>query len=145
MSILYTRYNFLFKAPAVPCEQSLFLLSWVKKRKVDSVWIVSSPWGHCSPNFQTRQVVFYCKTVFSIASIPFTHKVMVKTEPTVAGTQLLGLQCAKKVVSNSPRLVDFTIRLVYSIFNLPYGQMKHYYFWASTCFKLQLAIHTSCN
>ena len=55
---------------------------------------------------------------------------MVKTEPTVAGTQLLGLQCAKKVVSNSPRLVDFTIRLVYSIFNLPDGQMKHYYFWA---------------
>ena len=58
---------------------------------------------------------------------------MVKTEPTVAGTQLLGLECAKKVVSNSPRLVDVTIRLVYSIFNLPDGQMKHYYFWAGTC------------
>ena len=50
---------------------------------------------------------------------------MVKTEPTVVGTQPLGLQSAKKVVSNSPRLVDVTIRLVYSILNLPNGQMKH--------------------
>ena len=33
------------------------------------------------------------------------------------------LQGAKKVVSDSPRLVDFAIRLVNSIFNLPDGQV----------------------
>ena len=31
--------------------------------------------------------------------------------------------CAKKVVSDSPRLVDFAIRLVNSVFNLPHGQV----------------------
>ena len=33
------------------------------------------------------------------------------------------LQCAKKVVSDSPGLVDFAIGLVNSIFNLPDGQV----------------------
>ena len=33
-------------------------------------------------------------------------------------------QCAKKVVSDSARLVDFAIGLVISIINLPDGQMK---------------------
>ena len=32
-------------------------------------------------------------------------------------------QCAKKVVSNSPGLVDFAIRLVNSVLNLPDGQV----------------------
>ena len=32
-------------------------------------------------------------------------------------------QCAKKVVSDSPWLVDFAIRLVNSVFNLPDGQL----------------------
>ena len=32
-------------------------------------------------------------------------------------------QRAKKVVSNSPRLVDFAIRLVNSVFNLPNRQV----------------------
>ena len=33
-------------------------------------------------------------------------------------------QCAKKVVSDSPGLVDFAIGLVISILNLPDGQMN---------------------
>ena len=33
------------------------------------------------------------------------------------------IQGAKKVVSDSPGLVDFTIRLVNSVFNLPDGQV----------------------
>ena len=33
-----------------------------------------------------------------------------------------GLQCAKKVVSNSPGLVDFAIKLEIFVFNLPDGQ-----------------------
>ena len=33
-------------------------------------------------------------------------------------------QCAKKVVSNSLRLVDFTVRLVNSVLNLPDRQMN---------------------
>ena len=33
-------------------------------------------------------------------------------------------QCAKKVVSDSPGLVDFAIGLVISVLNLPNGQMK---------------------
>ena len=32
------------------------------------------------------------------------------------------LQCAKKVVSNSPGLMDFAIGLVIFVFNLPDGQ-----------------------
>ena len=34
------------------------------------------------------------------------------------------LQCAKKVVSDSPGLVDFAIGLVNSMLNLPDGQAK---------------------
>ena len=34
-----------------------------------------------------------------------------------------GLQRAKKVVYDSPGLVDFAIRLVNSVFNLPDGQV----------------------
>ena len=34
-------------------------------------------------------------------------------------------QCAKKVVSDSPGLVDFAIRLVNSVFNLPDRQVKN--------------------
>ena len=35
----------------------------------------------------------------------------------------LHLQCAKKVVSDSPGLVDFAIGLVNSVFNLPDWQL----------------------
>ena len=35
-------------------------------------------------------------------------------------------QCAKKVVFNSPGLVDFAIRLVNSVLNLPIGQVKFF-------------------
>ena len=34
------------------------------------------------------------------------------------------VQCAKKVMFDSPGLVDFTIGLVNSVFNLPEGQVK---------------------
>ena len=37
-----------------------------------------------------------------------------------------GYQCAKKVVSNSPELVDFAIGLVNSVVNLPDGQVKFF-------------------
>ena len=36
------------------------------------------------------------------------------------------LQCAKKVVSDSPGLVDFAIGLVNSVFNLPDGQVMFF-------------------
>ena len=36
------------------------------------------------------------------------------------------MQRAKKVVSDSPGLVDFAIRLVNSIFNLPDGQVMFF-------------------
>jgi len=35
-------------------------------------------------------------------------------------------QRAKKVVSNSPGLVDFTVGLVNSVFNLPDGQVMFF-------------------
>jgi len=35
-------------------------------------------------------------------------------------------QCAKKVVSDSPRLVDFTIGLVNSVLNLHDGQVEFF-------------------
>ena len=36
-----------------------------------------------------------------------------------------GKQCAKKVASDSPWLVDFGIGLVNSVLNLPDGQVKY--------------------
>ena len=39
---------------------------------------------------------------------------------------LMPLQCAKKVVSDTPGLVDFAIRLVNSVFNLPNGQVMFF-------------------
>ena len=33
----------------------------------------------------------------------------------------LRTRCAKKVMSDSPRLVDFAIRIVIFVLNLPYG------------------------
>ena len=36
------------------------------------------------------------------------------------------IQCAKKVVSNSPGLVDFAIGLANSVFNLPDGLVMFY-------------------
>ena len=36
------------------------------------------------------------------------------------------LQHAKKAVSDNPGLVDFAIRLVNSVFNLPNGQVKYF-------------------
>ena len=35
-------------------------------------------------------------------------------------------QRAKKVVSDSPRLVDFAVELVNSVINLPHGQVKFF-------------------
>ena len=40
--------------------------------------------------------------------------------------QMEPIRCAKKVVSNSPGLVDFAIGLVNSVFNLPDGQMTYF-------------------
>ena len=37
------------------------------------------------------------------------------------------LQCAKKVVSDSPGLVDFAIRLVKSVPNLPDGPVNFFF------------------
>ena len=39
---------------------------------------------------------------------------------------MLGGQHAKKVLSNSPWLVDFTMGLVNSVFNLPDGQVMFF-------------------
>ena len=37
-----------------------------------------------------------------------------------------GKQCAKRVVSDTPRLVDFAIGLLNSVLNLPDGQVKYF-------------------
>ena len=49
-------------------------------------------------------------------------------------------QCAKKVVSNSLRQVDFSIRVVNSVLNLPDRQMKCF-----EEFKLQNNYDKSCS
>ena len=50
------------------------------------------------------------------------------------------IQRAKKVVSDSPGLVGFAIRLVYSVINLPDGQVK--FFEES---KLQGTVKSICS
>ena len=37
-----------------------------------------------------------------------------------------GKHCAKRVVSDTPRLVDFAIGLLNSVLNLPDGQVKYF-------------------
>ena len=37
-----------------------------------------------------------------------------------------GKQCAKRVVSDTPGLVDFAISLLNSVLNLPDGQVKYF-------------------
>ena len=49
-----------------------------------------------------------------------------KTEPQERMLISLWLLRAKKVVSHSPGLVDFTVRLVNSVLNLPNGQVKFF-------------------
>ena len=39
---------------------------------------------------------------------------------------MISMQCAKKVVSDSPGLVDFAIGLVHSVLNLPDRQVKNF-------------------
>ena len=50
-------------------------------------------------------------------------------------------QRAKKVVSGSPGLVDFSIGLVIFVLNLPNGQVLFFFFWK---FKLQKDCNQSC-
>ena len=40
---------------------------------------------------------------------------------------MIGRQCAKKVVSDSPGLVDFAIGLVIFVLNLPEGQVLFFF------------------
>ena len=46
--------------------------------------------------------------------------------PHPCGAYKLLKQCTKKVVSDSPGLVDFAIGLVNSVLNLPNGQVKYF-------------------
>ena len=52
-----------------------------------------------------------------------THVLLLSTVQQQQANLMLPLQRAKNVVSNSLRLVDFAIRLVNSVFNLPNGQV----------------------
>ena len=47
-------------------------------------------------------------------------------DDSVQGGKGAMIQRAKKVVSDSPGLVDFAIRLVNSVFNLPDGQVTFF-------------------
>ena len=54
------------------------------------------------------------------------HRPAVSLQSTGWFAQVALLQRAKKVVSDSLGLVDFAIRLVNSVFNWPYGQVKFF-------------------
>ena len=55
---------------------------------------------------------------YSLSCVFFSHK--------VHGDETDKTQRAKKVVSDSPGLVDFAIGLVNSVFNLPNGQVMFF-------------------
>ena len=70
-----------------------------------------------NPAFHPRKSYFLC-----------SKQVCLSGEGTCLPAALPGFeQCAKKVESDSPGLVDFTIGLVNSVFNLPDGQVM--FFW----------------
>ena len=75
-----------------PCEQTLLMCSsWLKRRKGDSVWVVSSLWSCCSLKFWTSQSCFFSSNSFIECEYLFINKPLVITEPTVPGEWLLGL------------------------------------------------------
>ena len=75
-----------------PCEQTLLMCSsWLKRRKGDSAWVVSSLWSCCSLKFWTSQSCFFWSNSFVECEYLFINKPLVITEPTVPGAWLLGL------------------------------------------------------
>ena len=87
---------------------------WVRKRK-GSAWITSSLQSHLSPNFWTNQLFSLLSNWFCQVVHLLIYKPMVKTEPTVSGTWLLGLgsklliiptcsRCSTKTLLNSCRV-----------------------------------------
>ena len=55
-----------------------------------------------------------------------THVIMISMCVTTLLYLVISQQRAKKVLSDSPGLVDFAIRLVNSVFNLPDGLVMFY-------------------
>ena len=85
------------------------------------------------------------KTIFSVCSgIGLIFQIFplnVNQRPQTATLLPFGLvyQCAKKVVSDSPGLVDFAISLVIFVLNLPDGEV-----FLGGKFKLQKDCNQSC-
>ena len=52
------------------------------------------------------------------------HQSLLAAKACLANKGLYTMQRTKKVVSDNPGLVDFAIRLVNSVLNLPDGQVK---------------------
>ena len=70
----------------------------------------------------------YCMAVYSLLLSPSIDKPWscnVFSSPLLSNVILL-VQCAKKVMSDSPGLVDFAIGLANSVFNLPDGQVMFF-------------------
>ena len=97
--------------PICPCNFSpvkVFAIVQNLIRKYQNLFSVA--WTNIQSNAPLdNSLALYCLSMklYDINKLEFTH-----------------CQRAKKVVSNSPGLVDIAIRLVNSVFNLPNGQVK---------------------
>ena len=87
----------------------------------------------CSPTSEThlssymRSSPWEAHIPSDVCSLPGKHISLVMCVPLPGKHLFLVIQRAKKVVSDSPGLVDFAIGLVNSDFNLPDGQVI--FFW----------------
>ena len=88
-----------------PCEHSLVLSSWSRKRKEGSVWITSSLWNHRSPSFWTRQSYVLSSNWIFECKLPFIDNPMVITVPAIPSERLWALG-SKLYVSNMQRMLN---------------------------------------
>ena len=126
-----------------PLTSTLHLQSQgVKNVLLDSPWLVEQPiviacfHAELSDGEAAFAILKYAneKGVGRPARLPLSKQYLAKTKEQFLLLLFLILilplinpkQCAKKVVSDSLGLVDFAIRLVNSVFNLPDGQVMFF-------------------
>ena len=96
-----------------------------------------SLWGPSSTEFQFHETLdlqfvqpSWCLLVSTVYLTQFIRKyipfINIASRKRKIVTILLMIQRVKKVMSDSPGLVDFAIRLVNSVLNLPEGQVKFF-------------------
>ena len=114
------------------CNRTLFSLQWMVTR-FDSCQYTNSVLKYSPPQQSSNSVkIFGHNLIITLSEHPklqhnkhnqWQGHVTLKRGKTKTGKPTATVQCAKKVMSDSPGLVDFAIRLVIFVLSLPNGQV----------------------